>query len=136
MRDGVAPLANVELLVACASGSSWNGLICDTLPPPPPAPAISIAVDRELVRSGESVTSNIEVTAAYPATCTVYGVQNAPVVFAHSGTPATDTYSATTRTLTSSQIITVTCEAVPAIPGVADTTSETRVDVIPVMQEL
>lgn len=136
VRDGVEPLANVELLVACASGSSWNGLICDTLPPPPPAPAISIAVDRELVRSGESVTSNIEVTAAYPATCTVYGVQNAPVVFAHSGTPATDTYSATTRTLTSSQIITVTCEAVPAIPGVADTTSETRVDVIPVMQEL
>jgi hypothetical protein len=72
------------------------------------------------------------------AECTVYGVNTTPIVFTHDGTPPADPHSSdtfTSRPLKSAQVVTVTC--VPdATTGASSNTSTSRVDVIPVYQEV
>lgn len=138
-RDGGNTLVSTNVTTVCASGSGWNGSICElTAPPIPPEPTISVDLGSELIRSGETVSVTVDVTAEYVAECTIYGVASTPIVFTHDGTPPADPHSSdvfTSRPLRSAQVITVTC--VPdAATGAASNTATSRVEVIPVFQEV
>jgi len=136
-RNNTNTLDTDVVNVACAAGSNWNGSVCDAVPPPPPEPSISLLLSRELIRSGETVNVTVDVEAEYTAQCTIYGVTGTPIVFTHNGTPAdpisSDVY--TSRPLSAAQVVTVTCVPTPA-NGAASNTATSRVDVVPVVQEI
>ncbi len=133
-RNAGVSLASTNLTVTCGSGLVWNGSSCNN--PPPPAPQIRVSVDKELIRSGDTVVTTTEVTAAYGASCMIYGVLGSPIAFTHTPTSSnTSVHTYPTRPLTSTQVISVTCEANPAIPGVPTATGESRVDVVPTIEE-
>lgn len=136
-RDSSSVLDSTNVTISCAAGSSWNGSICDAVPPPPPEPSISLILSRELIRSGETVDVTVDVDAEYGAECTVYGVESTPIVFMHNGTPADPVSSDvfTSRPLNAAQVVTVTCVPMPA-NGAGSNTATSRVDVIPVVQEI
>lgn len=138
-RDGatnITPSASASLLAECVTGSDWDPVsgTCevDVVPPPPvqAAPIVNLNLDRDLIRSGDTVVVDIDVVAAYPVSCTIIGLQLSPVVF--TGT----TYTGTSRTLTAAQSITVTCAPSPAIAGVSSASSQARVSVVPTVQEI
>jgi hypothetical protein len=135
-RDKISTIASTNVLATCVTGSSWNGSSCEAdAVPPPPEPTISIGLSRELIRSGETVDVTVDVTAAYSAQCTLYGVETTPITFTHTGTPVTSSDTFTTRPLRSAQVVTLTC--VPdAATGADSNTATSRVDVIPVVQEI
>jgi hypothetical protein len=139
-RDGVSSLPGSANLVAeCADGpGAWTGTLCDSgsVPPPPvAAPSINITVNRELIRSGETVVATVTIDAPYPTSCTLYGVETTPITFSHSGTPSSQDHNFTTRPLTAAQEITVTCEPNPA-NGATTSAGSARVNVIPAIQEI
>lgn len=131
-RDGVTTLANTSLTASCAGGN-WNGSICANVPA---APVVDVSLDRELVRSGNTVQMTVDVTAAYPTSCTVTGLESSAFTFNHSGTPSTVSYTYTSMPMVSAQVIAVTCAPNPAISGVGSTTGEARVSVIPIVEEI
>lgn len=131
-RDGVTTLANTSLTASCASGN-WNGSICANVPA---APVVDVSLDRELVRSGSTVLMTVDVTAPYPTSCTVTGLESAAFTFSHSGSPSSVSYTYTSMPMVSAQVIEVTCAPNPAIAGVGSTTGETRVSVIPIVEEI
>jgi len=137
-RDGASHRADTNIVINCASGLVWVGGVCGIASAPvPPPPTLSINLSRDIVRSGETVVTNTNVTAAYPLRCTLYGVLSSPIVFTHAGNiSSTATYPHTTRPLTSAQIVTVTCEPSPAIAGVPSATAENRISVIPTVEEI
>lgn len=136
-RDGSTVLDSETIQAIChpTNAPYWNGTACTDVPPPP-SPQISIDLDRDIVRSGETALVTSEITASYPTECTLSGVTATPIVFSHSGSPATVEYPYTTRPLTAAQQIVLTCEPDPAIVGVASATSEDRINVIPSIQEI
>jgi hypothetical protein len=136
-RDGGTVLRDTIVTATCdPTAPYWRDTYCDDVPPPPP-PAITLSLDRELIRSGTTATLTLDLTAPYQTTCTVSGAEGAPVTITHDGTVTpTNSYTVTTRPLTSAQIITVTCTPVPAIAGTPATTAETRVSVVPTIQEI
>jgi hypothetical protein len=62
------------------------------------------------------------------------GAEGTPVTRSYAAGNISDTY--TTRPLTSAQIITVTCTPDPVIAGTPASTAETRVSVVPMIQEI
>jgi hypothetical protein len=136
-RDSSTMLSQTSVTVGCIAGSSWDGSVCLATTPPPPEPAIDLELSRELIRSGETVDVTVEVTAEYPAECTLYGVEATPIVFTHNGTPASPLSSNvyTSRPLSAAQIITMTCEPNPT-NGAPSNTATSRVNVVPVLQEI
>lgn len=137
-RDDVSVLASVTLNVDCVSPYVPLGGLCSE--PPPPPPEIDVTADRYLIRSGDTVNLNIEVTAVYPTTCEVYGANlpRTPVdTITHDGTISpTNTYSLVTRPLKNTQIINVECSPDPAILGVDSSNDETRIEVVPTITEI
>lgn len=136
-RDGGTTLGTpVTVTAVCdATAPYWRDTYCDDVEPPP-APIITTALDRALIRSGDTAILTVTLTATYGTTCTVSGAQGTPVTLTHSGTPATAVYTVTTKPLTSAQLITVSCVPNPAIPGTPAATAETRVNVVPTIQEV
>ncbi len=112
--------------VNCALGSVWAGNRCVELP------SVDISADPNVIRSGATAPLEIEIVAAYELTCTVND-GGAPQVFTHSGTPSSNTYNRTTRTLTSAQIVSVNCVS-PLYP-VVNGNSDVRINVVPTIQE-
>lgn len=134
-RNGTENLASINLNVTCSQLLVWNGNACSN--PPPPSPQIQIGVDKELIPNGGTVVTTSEVMSLYPVSCTIYGVESSPITFMHTPT-ATSTsaiYTHTSRPLTAAQIVSLSCEPDPAISGVPTVTSETRIRVVPTMQE-
>jgi hypothetical protein len=136
-RDGGSVLASTNVLVGCESGSSWNGSVCEVAPPVPYTPVINIEVNREIIRSGETVDVTVDVTAEYRTECTIFGLNSNPFVFVHDGSPATPAYSGTftSKPLTSKQLISMECAPSPA-NGAPSNSGSVRVDVVPVLQEI
>lgn len=137
-RNGNGTITDTTVTVVCdATAPHWRGTYCDDVPPPP-APVIATALDRALIRSGATATLTITLTAPYPTTCTVSGAKGSPETITHSGTALAPTspYTITTKPLTSAQVITISCVPNPAIPGTGATTVETRVNVVPTIQEI
>lgn len=135
-RDGSSLLDTVGLTADCVTGLVWSSGSSQCMIAPTSSPAIDLSLDRELVRSGNTVELTTEVTATYPTECTIVGLTDTPITFSHSGTPATATYNNTSMPLNSAQVIEVTCEPDPAIAGLAGATATTRADVIPVLEEI
>jgi hypothetical protein len=139
-RNGVTSLFSINIVTACDDGLVWSGGSCGVLSssgPTFPPPMLEVTFDNNLIRSGETAETYTKVTAPYKARCTLFGVSSAPIVFIHDGQiNATHTYTHTTRPLNSSQLVTVTCEPDPAIPGVVSATVDNRIDVVPTVQEI
>lgn len=135
-RDGSSLLDTVGLTADCATGLLWYSGGNECVVTLPSSPAIDLTLDRELVRSGNTVELTTEVTANYPTECTIVGLTDTPITFSHSGTPASATYTNTSKPLNSAQVIEVTCEPDPAVAGIAGATATTRADVIPVLEEI
>lgn len=127
LRDGGSTFIDtVTSNVTCATRSKWTGTECLRLPD------ITLDTDSSLIRSGASTTVNVTVNADYPTKCTfVGGLSN---VFTHSGTPSLQTYTFSTRNLTSQQIIQIECDSITyTFVGDTDTT---LVDVVPISSEI
>lgn len=132
-------LASVNLNTSCDSGLVFDGASCEVAAPlVPPAPQIQISVDRELIRSGDTVEVSMQVTAGYPVSCTLSGVESSPITFIHSPVGGTNTtnYTYTSRPLTSAQVVTLSCVAEPAIAGVGPANAQARINVVPTIQEI
>jgi hypothetical protein len=142
VRDGAVSQEETPF-VNCATGN-WNPVadMCDNnlLPAAtPPAPIINIVLGKSLVRSGGSTDVSIEVIAPYSASCTVFGLENSPILFNHLGTAALPNLPArteVTKKLTGAQMVTVTCVPEPVIDGVSSATAEARINVVPIIFEI
>lgn len=111
----------------CQVGSVWVSTIsaCIELP--------RITVDAEdVIRSGRSEDVEITVVAAYDANCVMDDGALHP--FFHTAAPGPQTYPITSRILTATQIVTVTCSHT-LYPEVSDS-EEFRIQVIPTVQEI
>jgi hypothetical protein len=120
---------NRTAAVTCGVGGVWVSAlnICAQLPD------VTINADPNVIRSSTSAEIDIEVDSTYPLTCTLKdgGVDQ---VFTHAGSALPQSYTNTTRLLTSAQIVSIECTSVPypAISG----KGETRVSVVPTIQEI
>jgi hypothetical protein len=142
-QDGVTLLGSRTPTAICESGTEWvsSNSRCEEVVPPPPPPAppqLQVSLDKDIIRSGESARVTVNVVAPYPASCTLYGVNATPITFSHNGTAAAPSknYVNTTRPLTATQVITLTCEPSPAITGVSTANKQTRVNVIAPIEEI
>jgi len=114
--------------VPCEEGSFWISTLSTCVP----LPAISIISNPGIVRSGNVAPVEITVDSDYELECTFSG--GLSETFTHSGTPSLVTYTRDTRPLRSAQIVTVSCVS-PIHPTLTGE-SETRIEVIPSMQEV
>ncbi len=127
LRDGGSSFIDTAISnVTCATRSMWTGIECLRLP------EITLNTESSLIRSGASTTVTVTVNADYPTSCRfISGLSNA---FIHSGTPSLQTYTFSTRTLTSQQNIVIDCDSVAyRFVGDGDTSV---VDVVPIASEI
>jgi len=114
--------------VTCAANSRWITELgrCAALP------VITIDSNPDIVRSGNTAPVDITVTSNYELECTLSGGLNE--TFSHTPPPGTASYNRTTSPLTSAQIVSIECTSsdYPLITSSA----ETRVEVIPTVQEI
>ncbi|MEN9921935.1 MAG: hypothetical protein RL097_211, partial [Candidatus Parcubacteria bacterium] len=115
--------------IECQSGSVWSDGICF------PPPTLSVVATPALVRSGDTTQVRVSVQSAHDLTCTLRNATtDSPKSFTHSGTIAADeTYPFTTKALTATQLVTVTC--LDAATGLSGTT-EIRIEVLPTVEEI
>jgi hypothetical protein len=114
---------------ACEPGSIWVGSPlnrCASLP------IITITPEPDLVRSGNTAKVNITVDSNLELKCTLTGGINE--IFTHLPLPTARSYNKTTAPISSSRIIKITCTS-NDFP-VVTSTKETRVNVVPVVQEI
>ena len=136
-QSGSVSLASTNLNIACDANLVWNGSSCEVpLPPLPLSPQIQISVDRELIRSGGTVEVETSVQANYPVSCTLSGVESLPITFLVPSSSSASVTTFTSRPLTSAQIVSLSCEASPAIAGVGNATAQARINVVPTIQEI
>jgi len=115
--------------IECQSGSVWSDGICF------PPPTLSVVATPALVRSGDTTQVQVTVQSAHDLTCTLRNATtDSPKSFTHSGTIAADeTYPFTTKPLTATQLVTVTClDAATGLSGSA----EARIEVLPTVEEI
>jgi hypothetical protein len=111
--------------VDCVDNSAWYNGVC--VPPP----SITLSVDPDLIRSGDFAEVSLQVDAAYPFKCTLYGGNLTPIDFDSAAGTYTNTF--TTRNLTATQVVQLNCTD---DLGWGITSSDNdRVNVIPVIQE-
>jgi len=114
--------------VTCAANSRWITELgrCAALP------VITIDSNPDIVRSGDIAPIDITVTSNYDLECTLSGGLNE--TFSHTPPPGTASYNRTTSPLTSAQIVSIECTSsdYPLITS----SDETRVEVIPTVQEI
>lgn len=116
----------------CSVGGIWVPSLsrCAALP------TITIDATPDVIRSGQTAELGITVDSPYDLNCTLAGgitgtIEHRPT--APGGTP-NQSYSAITNTLTAAQIVRITCVA--TIAADLSNFAETRVNVVPVVQEL
>jgi len=130
-RDGDFVIDSVLLDVACENAPGYIFHSGSCIPNPPPPPAISLSIDRNFVRSGETATTTFTVVADYHVTCNVLGVRDTVYTFNHVGSPTETTVEIIqTRPLTAKQKITMTCNPSPFIPGVPTVQEVIEVNVV------
>jgi hypothetical protein len=108
-------------------------VIAPAVPPPSP-PIIEIEADPNLIRSGNAAEVSIDITAENDLDCSLNGVGVNTINFTHTSNSLPQTHKFTTRLLSSAQIVRVRCE-VRGFPAVS-TSKETRIDVVPYLQEI
>jgi hypothetical protein len=106
-------------------------------------PEVIISANPPFIRSGNSTTISIQITAAYPMRCVVSGIADpftgvvSSQSFDHSGTPDFAEYEFTTGVLTSAQSVRATCTVTdPVANPFPATTATTMIEVIPVAEEV
>ena len=119
-------LNTVVAAVNCAPNSAWAGGTCIELP------TITISSDPDIVRSGDTAPVDISITANYDLTCTLTG--GIEDTFTHTASPNPQTYTETTNPLTSAQIVNLIC--VHTVYPEVTSSAETRIEVIPTVQEI
>jgi len=113
--------------VTCNVNSVWAGNVCW------PRPEINI-VTEDAIRRSYTTDVVVEVNADYPTVCTMDDGGLAPHVFNHAAAAGFVSHVVTTRQLTATQIITVSCEHA-AYPTVNDS-EQARIEVIPTFEEV
>ncbi len=130
LRDGGSTFtASASAAVSCQTGTVWHTTAshCAFLP------IVSIDSGTNLIRSGATLSYEVDVDSNFDLTCTVRD-GGAPVTFSHTAASSTQTYPLTTRALTSAQIVDVTCTS--SLNPVVTGSDEIRVNVIPSIQEV
>lgn len=121
--------------IACLTGSTWTSGSCvPNIPAPTVAPDITISANPALIRSGNTSIVKVEVDSTYKVTCTIKGANNTDDIINHPGAAGTIPYSIPTKTLTSTQVVSIDC-VYTDYPGLT-TSDEERIKVIPIVQEI
>lgn len=119
----------VVAAVTCATGGVWVSSlgVCAE------QPTITIEANPDVIRSGDTADLGVTIDSDYDLTCTLTGGINETIT--HRGTAdPTQSYTRTTRNLTAAQIVNINCVAT-TIPDLGNT-AETRVNVVPVIEEI
>ncbi|NCN11940.1 hypothetical protein GW937_01305 [Candidatus Kaiserbacteria bacterium] len=140
-RDGNNIIQSQIIIISaiCSSEHTWdlgtNQCILVPIDPPTggPAPTVWLRPDSKIIRSGASTTLQIGIITESNMDCILYGAKTAPSAFVHVGSIDEQLYSTTTEALTAAQIVRLTCNN--PLSGVS-TSTETRIEVIPSIQEL
>ena len=130
LRDtGSSYTTSATAAVSCESGTIWLPAAshCAFLP------IVSISSDSNLIRSGSMLDFEIVINSNFDLACTVRD-GGAVSTFSHTASLTPQPYPRTTRSLTSAQIIDVTC-ASTLYPTVS-ASDELRVEVVPTIQEI
>lgn len=128
------PLYILPLKAKCEGdlGVDTNG-ICREVPP---VPTLKLTPTPDLVRSGQPSDVDIDIDATYDLDCELLNANATPdnvhYDFAiDKVTPET----VTTRALTATQIVTLSCP-VPGFPSEPATTKSARIEVVPIFEEI
>lgn len=115
--------------VTCQAGTAWSSTAshCAFLP------IVTITSDTNLIRSGATLDFEISVNSGHDLICTVRD-GGVPYVFSHLANAATVPYPRTTRPLTSTQVVDVSCAS--PLDASINGGAEIRVNVIPTIQEV
>lgn len=128
--DGSSFFIETTPTVGCAAGSVW----VDALTTCMAVPVVSVVPTPNFVRQGQTAAIDVTVTAGYDTQCAMTDGGSVPSTFAHTFPPNTATYPQATRSLSSTQIVTVECwhTTYPNVRGVG----QARVEVIPAVEEI
>lgn len=128
-RDDTTMLDSVTVAAQCNIGDIWDPVaqVCSIIPAPP---SLTVIPSSDIVRSGQPAVVDINVTANYDLTCTVYGVEPSVETFVHTASPDKETYTYNTFPLTSAQLVRVNCVTL----GV-DASDEVRINIVPDVEE-
>jgi len=102
---------------------------------PPQIPVqVTLIPERDMVRHNESTNINLTTKADYDASCTLTGLNIGNVNFLHRGSPLVQSQTFNSGPLVASQRYELRC--VPLIPGIDSSLAHTRVNLVPLVQEI
>ncbi len=109
--------------------------ISDPAMMPPMLPVLWLEADRNLVRSGETISFRAKIIADYTMPCVIYGSNGGTINFNHLASPVVVTYSYTTNALFAAQVVKIICT--PHVPGfpMPSVSDQIRINVVPQVQE-
>ena len=108
--------------------------VVEPIAPPPSPPTINIVANPNLIRSGSISEVVMDINSDNDLDCSLNGVSINTLYFSHTSNSSSQIYKFTTRPLANAQIVRVICE-VRDYPTVS-TTKETRINVVPYLQEI
>ncbi len=119
--------------------SAWtpHTITIDTPPAVAPVPpTMTLTVSKDFVRTGDFVTVSLTVSASYPVSCVLYGVNGGTYSVVYPGGIGLETYTRNTAPLTATQLVRGVCT--PITPGftLPDQVREARVGVVPTIEEI
>lgn len=125
--NGVSDTKTVN--VVCDESTVWYDNICS------PSPTLSITATPKLIRSGDTTDVLVSVNSAHVLNCSLHNAtSDNPKIFTHNGTTvANESYPFTTKNISATQIVTVTC--VDTATNLSST-AEVRIEVVPKVQEI
>jgi len=133
-RDGVIVIETTRQIldIECGANSFYHSdpgvEVCKAKALVTPTPATL------WVRTNQTADIDFTIDANYPVVCTAEGGMPVGSTVNHSGTPASQSYTLTTTTLVSSQVVELTCMA-PGLPA-SQSVTEIRINVLPETQEI
>lgn len=131
IRSGTSTITTTSLLADCLASTTWNGSTCAPSAPVITPPTLDIDVIKNFVRRGGKTNINFTITSDHDTECTISGVHSTPIVFTHNAATSSAVYAYTTRALSATQKINMTCVA----SGVDDAVVEGRINVVPSFEE-
>lgn len=111
-----------------------SGSCVSSIAPPTAAPNVTISANPELIRSGKTSTVIVNIDSTYKVRCTITGANSVDDIINHLSAPSVVSYSITTKTLTSTQVVSIEC-VYTDYPSLT-INDEVRVKVIPIVQEI
>jgi hypothetical protein len=123
-----------EAIVRCESGASLDTIsgLCRATPG---TPSIILYTTPDIVRTGREASVEINITSSNLLECTLNGASLTPITFQHVGMNIPNrTYLYDTKTLYSTQLVSITCSVV-GFPNVVETKTK-RIQVVGTMEEL